>query len=212
MSYLHSKNIVHADLKGVNIYQLRSIIINLLNYFSQANVLVDDKHYALVTDFGLSTVIDGIRSRTGHSTQVGGSRGGTLRWMAPECLDGDPATLASDVYSLGMTIWEVSAWLFGFVDDVLNSVGWMQVFSGEIPFTTIADRLLPRYIVDKGRRPDRPPLLESNDGIWDLIEQCWAPATGARPPISEVGMLIGRYTTRLGSKKCRPLFKRMKWL
>ena len=71
------------------------------------NILVDDKHNALVADFGLSQAIDGIRSQSGHSTRDNGTRG-TLRWMAPECLDGEPATQASDVYSLGITIWEVS--------------------------------------------------------------------------------------------------------
>ncbi|KIK65971.1 hypothetical protein GYMLUDRAFT_158179, partial [Collybiopsis luxurians FD-317 M1] len=91
MTYLHGKNIIHADLKGVNI-------------------LVDDKHHALVTDFGLSSVIDGIRSRSMQSTtpSTRAAQIGTLRWMAPECLDGMKPSKASDIYSLAMTIWEVT--------------------------------------------------------------------------------------------------------
>ena len=33
---------------------------------------------------------------------------GTLRWQAPELLDGAPKTLQSDVYAFGMLIFEVS--------------------------------------------------------------------------------------------------------
>lgn len=50
-------------------------------------------------------MLDDVRSRS-TTTQAGPSRG-TLRWMAPECLNGHRANEASDVYSLGMTIWEV---------------------------------------------------------------------------------------------------------
>jgi serine/threonine protein kinase len=71
------------------------------------NILVDEKHHALVADFGLSQAIDNIRSQSLHSTRANEARG-TLRWMAPECLDGEAATQASDVYSLGITMWEVS--------------------------------------------------------------------------------------------------------
>lgn len=68
---------------------------------------MDDSQNALVADFGLSHAIDGIRSNSTHSTRAGSARG-TLRWMSPETLDGEPPSKASDVYSLGLTIWEVS--------------------------------------------------------------------------------------------------------
>ncbi|KIJ27153.1 hypothetical protein M422DRAFT_105803, partial [Sphaerobolus stellatus SS14] len=87
MGYLHNKGIVHVDLKGVNI-------------------LMDDKHNAVVADFGLSQAIDGICSNSAFSTRISESRR-TLHWMAPECLDGEVPTKVSDVYSLGITIWEV---------------------------------------------------------------------------------------------------------
>ncbi|KAE9383177.1 kinase-like protein, partial [Gymnopus androsaceus JB14] len=165
MTYLHSRDIVHADLKG-------------------ANVLVDDNHNALVADFGLSQAIDGMRSRSGRSTRTDGARG-TLRWMAPECLDGNPETIASDIYSLGLTIWEI--------------------FSDEVPFSNISDRILPRYVIDRKQRPVRPSRLssemQSSDAIWNLIQSCWAHEADSRPSTSALQRSLARYTSKLDSGK-----------
>jgi serine/threonine protein kinase len=32
------------------------------------------------------------------------------RWLAPECLAGQKATLASDVFSFGVVLWELLTW------------------------------------------------------------------------------------------------------
>ena len=70
------------------------------------NVLVGDDLRAVLTDFGLSITLDDIRTRSASNTTR--SPQGTLRWMAPECLDGGRSSKAADVYALGITIWEVS--------------------------------------------------------------------------------------------------------
>jgi serine/threonine protein kinase len=61
------------------------------------NILVDSKFRAKVSDFGLS-----------QKTNVGGT--GTPYWMAPELLRGETTnTMASDVYSFGILLFEVYA-------------------------------------------------------------------------------------------------------
>ena len=70
-------------------------------------MLVDIKGNALVADFGLSAAIDNICSRSAKSSMAGSVRG-TPQWMAPECHKGEPPKKASDVYSLGLTMWEAS--------------------------------------------------------------------------------------------------------
>ncbi|EIM83367.1 v-abl, partial [Stereum hirsutum FP-91666 SS1] len=77
MTYLHRKNIVHGDLKGVNI-------------------LVGSDHHALLSDFGISKLV-GENNLTPHSAAS----------PSPECFGGSKATTASDVYSFTMTGWEV---------------------------------------------------------------------------------------------------------
>jgi serine/threonine protein kinase len=84
LAHIHSRGIVHGDLKG-------------------CNVLLNSNLEPAVSDFGLSKILD--EGRTATSSQGLGSS----RWMSPELLGTDETkTFASDVYALGMTITEVS--------------------------------------------------------------------------------------------------------
>jgi serine/threonine protein kinase len=81
LAYAHGQGILHRDIKP-------------------SNLLLDAKGTVWVTDFGLAKAEGGDRlTRTGDVV-------GTLRYMAPERLDGwsDPR---SDVYALGATLYEL---------------------------------------------------------------------------------------------------------
>ncbi|KAI5074434.1 hypothetical protein GOP47_0010395 [Adiantum capillus-veneris] len=85
MEYLHSKRIVHFDLKSEN------LLVNMR-----------DAHRPIckVGDFGLSKVK--------HQTLVSGGVRGTLPWMAPELLNTKGlVTEKVDVYSFGIVMWEL---------------------------------------------------------------------------------------------------------
>ncbi|KAM4091809.1 hypothetical protein ACJW30_09G163900 [Castanea mollissima] len=86
MEYLHSKNIVHFDLKCDN------LLVNLR-----------DPHRPIckVGDFGLS--------RIKRNTLVSGGVRGTLPWMAPELLNGSSSRVSEkvDVFSFGISMWEI---------------------------------------------------------------------------------------------------------
>lgn len=85
MEYLHSKRIVHFDLKSEN------LLVNMR-----------DAHRPIckVGDLGLSKVK--------RRTLVSGGVRGTLPWMAPELLSGDNlVTEKVDVYSFGIVMWEL---------------------------------------------------------------------------------------------------------
>ncbi|KDQ50015.1 hypothetical protein JAAARDRAFT_142588 [Jaapia argillacea MUCL 33604] len=88
LQHLHRHSVIHGDLKG-------------------CNILVDERGTACLSDFGLSRVRELSQSNSVRSMRD--KPGGTFPWMAPECMVG--ATLGnkmSDVYSFGMTIYEVS--------------------------------------------------------------------------------------------------------
>ncbi|KAJ7838687.1 hypothetical protein B0H13DRAFT_2239665 [Mycena leptocephala] len=84
MDYLHSKGVLHGDLKA-------------------ANILVDDHIHCLVSDFGQSEMKSEVFRISGTSPPHG-----TLRWQAPELMAGHcQLTTAMDVYSYAMCCVEI---------------------------------------------------------------------------------------------------------
>ncbi|KAJ4969151.1 hypothetical protein NE237_015852 [Protea cynaroides] len=86
MEYLHSKNIVHFDLKCDN------LLVNMRD---------TQRPICKVGDFGLS--------RIKRNTLVSGGVRGTLPWMAPELLNGSSSRVSEkvDVFSFGIALWEI---------------------------------------------------------------------------------------------------------
>ena len=93
----HELGIVHRDLKPGNIIMVNS---------GRANAAVR----AVITDFGLALQsFDSNAATLSTQTTMLTERGllGTPTYMAPEQLQGQRATIASDVYALGLVIYEI---------------------------------------------------------------------------------------------------------
>jgi serine/threonine protein kinase/N-acetylneuraminic acid mutarotase len=67
-----------------------------------ANVLVNDYGEPQLSDFGIARIVGGYETATGFFT-------GTIAYTAPEVLAGNPPTSASDVYSIGATVYALIA-------------------------------------------------------------------------------------------------------
>ena len=71
----------------------------------KSNILIDGNSSARIADFGLTSVL---RNHSMSISVTAPTYGGTLRWMAPELFDDDSRpSKASDVYALGMVVYEV---------------------------------------------------------------------------------------------------------
>jgi serine/threonine-protein kinase len=68
------------------------------------NVLLGADGAIKLGDFGMARARDRIAERTAPGVVKG-----TLAYVAPECLKGEPPTPRTDVYGLGVTLWEATA-------------------------------------------------------------------------------------------------------
>jgi predicted Ser/Thr protein kinase len=76
----HTKGVLHRDLKP-------------------ANIMLDGRGQVVITDFGLAGVADNIRGNE--------IRSGTPAYMSPEQLAGKEVSTKSDIYALGLVLYEV---------------------------------------------------------------------------------------------------------
>lgn len=83
LAYIHGHGLVHRDLKP-------------------SNVMVDEDRLVRLMDFGLAKFLadDG-------AVTAGGRLVGTFRYMAPEQILGEPLDSRSDLYSLGVILYEL---------------------------------------------------------------------------------------------------------
>jgi hypothetical protein len=86
--FAHQRGVVHCDLKP-------------------ANVLVTPAGVAKILDFGVSKLVIGPQGEA--NATIGSMAALTPNYASPEQLRGQPVTMASDVYSLGVLLYEIVA-------------------------------------------------------------------------------------------------------
>ncbi|KAF8335914.1 kinase-like domain-containing protein [Cantharellus anzutake] len=145
LSYLHSQepSIVHGDIKG-------------------QNVLITLDGHASICDFGLSRIMDD--NPTGFTSTVVGM---SLRFSAPELLDGDEKTMESDVYAYGCACIEILLEKKPY-DDIRTDIALLTaIASGTLPVApeqlNECGSLLPLHMLNEcwSRKPsNRPGAVE----------------------------------------------------
>ena len=112
LAYAHAHGIIHRDLKP-------------------SNIMLDDAGNAYLTDFGLAKLTESSGEITKSGTIVG-----TPAYMSPEQLRGDPLDHRSDIYSLGVILYNMVA--------------------GRLPFDTSSSDLVS-IIYQHLEKPPTPP-------------------------------------------------------
>ena len=81
--YAHKKKVVHRDIKP-------------------SNILIDKDDDIKIMDFGIAKIMDSQKSLTKTGTQIG-----TVFYMSPEQVKGEKIDHRSDIYSLGITLFQM---------------------------------------------------------------------------------------------------------
>jgi eukaryotic-like serine/threonine-protein kinase len=108
--------------------------------FKPHNVIVDDDDRAKVTDFGIA------RAGASEMTETG-SIMGTAQYLSPEQAQGHAVTAASDLYSIGVMLYELLAGRLPFDGDSAVSIALKHLSEPPPPLSSL--------------RPDVNPALES---------------------------------------------------
>jgi serine/threonine-protein kinase len=124
----HEKGVLHRDLKP-------------------ANVMIDGRGHVVIMDFGLAGLVDQLQ---------GDIRSGTPAYMAPEQLAGTDVTARSDIYALGLLLYELFTGKRAFEAASLMELMQLQERAAPASITSIAKDLDPAVegVILRCLRPD----------------------------------------------------------
>jgi tetratricopeptide (TPR) repeat protein/tRNA A-37 threonylcarbamoyl transferase component Bud32 len=163
----HAAGVVHRDFKTGNVMLLED----------EAGPRV------VVTDFGLAQLVDD--EGGGQPITVTGDVIGTPEYMAPEQIDGGPITPATDIYALGLVLYEMTT--------------GERPFAADTPMESVLRRMTgPTPKSPRDVRPDLPVA-------WDrAIMRCLARYPEARFP-DATAVLAALDPRASGSRRSRTL-------
>ncbi|XP_060754450.1 receptor tyrosine-protein kinase erbB-4-like [Neoarius graeffei] len=140
MMYLEERRLVHRNLAA-------------------HNILVKSPNHIKITDFGLAHLLDADEKQyNAEGNKV------SIKWMALECIQYRKFTHQSDVWSYGVTIWE------------------LMTFGGK-PYDGLPDHEIPD-ILEKGERLPQPPICTID--VYIVMVKCWMIDADSRPRFKEL--------------------------
>ena len=167
VGYAHQRGMVHRDIKP-------------------ANIMLDTQGQAILMDFGIVKILGG-DSHTSTGAVVG-----TARYMSPESIRGEVADHRSDIYSLGVALYEMLSGRLPFVADSAMTLMMMHL-NDPVPDV-------------RGFRPDIHPDIVS------ILEKCleknrderYQSAAGLSVDLKQALALLDEKSTTVGMKKSAP--------
>ncbi|CAN1846064.1 Serine/threonine-protein kinase STY13 [Linum perenne] len=162
LSYLHSQKVVHRDVKT-------------------ENMLLDKTRTVKIADFGVARVeASNPNDMTGET--------GTLGYMAPEVLNGEPYNRKCDVYSFGICLWEIYCCDMPYPD---------------LSFSEVTSAVVRQvHCIFLNLRPEIPRCCPSS--LANVMKRCWDANPDKRPEMEEVVSLLEAVDTTKGGGMIPP--------
>ncbi|XP_011190074.2 uncharacterized protein LOC105216982 [Zeugodacus cucurbitae] len=126
LSYCHKRSLLHLDVKPQNVLISFVGMQQNLRYETLSNAFRHRQYVCKLCDFGASLKIDS------PTPSPKGNARGTMRYMAPEALREEPLTPATDIYSLGITMWQMRQRRLPYHSIACNEVVAYQVVKNKL--------------------------------------------------------------------------------
>jgi eukaryotic-like serine/threonine-protein kinase len=160
LAFAHDHGLVHRDVKP-------------------QNVLLSREGEVKVTDFGIARSL-----HMDHGVTQTGTVLGTGEYLAPEQASGKPVSPATDVYSLGVVLWELLAGDVPFVGENFVAVALRHVNEPPPSLRERRPDVTPRLeaAVDRALAKEPGRRFPSMAGFAKELRACLAEAEGEMPP------------------------------
>jgi tRNA A-37 threonylcarbamoyl transferase component Bud32 len=165
LTYAHKNNVIHRDVKPSNI-----LLTSRSAPVSEEQPLPEDVE-PILTDFGL---VRFIQSNTQTST---GSITGTPAYMSPEQARGDRVDARTDIYSLGITVYEMLAGRVPFEADTTLSVLHKHIYDTHPPIEGLSRGL--QEVLDRALAKDPDERFQTPLEFADAFEEVLSGTTEA---------------------------------
>lgn len=149
LDHAHENGIIHRDIKP-------------------QNILMDEEGNVKITDFGIATSL-GATSYTQTNSVIG-----TVHYLSPEQARGGLATMKSDIYALGIVLYELLTGELPFSGESAVSIA-LKHLQAETPSVREFDATIPQSvenIVLKATAKDANHRYESAQAMQDDLETC----------------------------------------
>ena len=120
IGHAHEQKVIHRDIKP-------------------QNIIVKSDGTIKILDFGIAQFQDSIQLTTNHAVM------GSIHYLAPEVLNGDLATEQSDIYSIGIVLFELLTGTVPFKDDKLVNIALKHI-NERIPNINMYNKEVPLNI------------------------------------------------------------------
>ena len=161
LSYAHKQNVIHRDIKPANMMLTPDGVVKLM-------------------DFGIA------RSGSDRSLTMTGTTLGSLNYMPPEQVKGDPADNRSDLYSLGVSLYEMVTGQLPFTAD--SNYAMMAAHLQEVPKPPIVLRPgIPQalnQIIVMALAKEPGQRFQSADAFRGALKSVQAQGAGTQPEVN----------------------------
>ncbi len=176
LDYFHGKGVVHRDIKP-------------------SNIIVQPDGWIRITDFGIARIED---AGATLQTQVGETIG-TPSYMSPEQVLGKPIDGRSDIFSLGVLLYELSTGMrpFGGEGKTLATV-FNEIIQVTPPDPYIASAQVPKElsaIVMKALRKEPEKRFQSGSELVGALRACLDGQNGAVAPIVPTPSVLHKWSS-----------------